>query len=550
MQQREGCVPQGTNKASWSLFARRFAPLFSCSFLGLATIRVWLQCCVYDLYAATDSGMATVVVNLTRGIVTLVLMAIFARRAFSTQTQNRLGVASCILMTCGCVLLLAASETQTPLLGWIACVLSALGVVWGGGMWITFYERLDPEESLLYAFSALPLSCLAGLALGLLPKSLTMLVGAFMPALSLVTFRDAMQSLNGRDGARCTPGATPRKVASLPYTREFHATFLRFLAGVALFSLALGFARGFPYGQAIELSGAMRVLHQLLTCLLCAGVLWLVLVEGRCLRLSALWNMPLMLLVIGVLLLACLTPQLMQVGSALVTVANTFTLAVLWYVSYDVARNMHVSSYLVLGAVWVTHQVPREAGRLIAMGVGPYDSSPMLVAMCMIVLLAGSMFLLVSNSTSLTRPLFADLNSTDPAINSSQNQGASQGDAYAPAFFNTGTIATPGTTSGAPRTTVNSEIPAIAGTSPAGPAATPTTNDIETRLLLMGKHYDLTRREVDIARLLIRDLSKVQIGEALCLSESTIRTHARNLYAKLDVHSREQLKELVEEFRL
>ena len=549
MQQRESCVPQRTNKASWSLFARRFAPLFSCSFLGLAAIRVWLQCCVYDLYAATDSGMATVVVNLTRGIVTLVLMAIFARRAFSTQTQNRLGVASCILMTCGCVLLLAASETQTPLLGWIACVLSALGVVWGGGMWITFYERLDPEESLLYAFSALPLSCLAGLALGLLPKSLTMLVGAFMPALSLVTFRDAMQSLNGRDSAGCTPDATPHKAASLPHAREFRATFLRFLAGVALFSLALGFARGFPYGQAIELSGAMRVLHQLLTCLLCAGVLWHVLMKGRCLRLSALWNMPLMLLVIGVLLLACLTPQLMQVGSALVTVANTFTLAVLWYVSYDVARNMHVSSYLVLGAVWVTHQVPREAGRLIAMGVGPYDSSPMFVAMCMIVLLAGSMFLLVSNSTPLTRPLFADLNRTDSANSFAQKQGTSQDNAY-PHAFNTGTIGTPGTTSDTPCAAASSEMPAIAGTSPAGPAATSTTDDIETRLLLMGKHYDLTRREVDIARLLIRDLSKVQIGEALCLSESTIRTHARNLYAKLDVHSREQLKELVEKFRL
>ncbi len=550
MQQREGCVPQGTNKASWSLFARRFAPLFSCSFLGLAAIRVWLQCCVYDLYAATDSGMATVVVNLTRGIVTLVLMAIFARRAFSTQTQNRLGVASCILMTCGCVLLLAASETQTPLLGWIACVLSALGVVWGGGMWITFYERLDPEESLLYAFSALPLSCLAGLALGFLPKSLTMLVGAFMPALSLVTFRNAMRSLNGRDDAGCTSGATPHKAAPLPYAREFRDTFLRFLAGVALFSLALGFARGFPYGQAIELSASMRVLHQLMTCLLCAGVLWHVLMKGRCLRLSALWNMPLMLLVIGVLLLACLTPQLMQVGSALVTVANTFTLAVLWYVSYEVARNMHVPSYLVLGAVWVTHQVPREAGRLIAMGVGPYDSSPMFVAMCMIVLLAGSMFLLVSNSTPLTRPLFADFGNTHTTSGASQKHNAPQNDACTSDLINAGSLNTPGLINDAPCAAANGGMPAIAGTSPAGPAATPTTNDIETRLLLMGKHYDLTRREVDIARLLIRDLSKVQIGEALCLSESTIRTHARNLYAKLDVHSREQLKELVEEFRL
>lgn len=117
MQQRGNYVPQEARTASWSLFARRFAPLFSCSFLGLAAIRVWLQCCVYDLYAATDSGMATVAANLTRGVVTLVLMAIFSRRVFSPQVQNRLGVASCILMTCGCVLLLAASETMTPLLG-------------------------------------------------------------------------------------------------------------------------------------------------------------------------------------------------------------------------------------------------------------------------------------------------------------------------------------------------------------------------------------------------------------------------------------------------
>lgn len=347
MQQRGNYVPQEARTASWSLFARRFAPLFSCSFLGLAAIRVWLQCCVYDLYAATDSGMATVAVNLTRGVVTLVLMAIFSRRVFSPQLQNRLGVASCILMTCGCVLLLAASETMTPLLGWVACVLSALGVVWGGGMWMTFYERFNPEESLFYAFSALSLSCLAGLVLGFLPRPLTMLV-----------------------------------------------------------------------------------------------------------------------------------------------------------------------------------------------------------AMCIIVLLAGSMFLLISNSTPLTRPLFADIDRSGTSSGFSQKQGASQDDAHASAVLNAGTTSAPGTTSSAPCAAASSGMPTTANTSPAGPAAASAADDIETRLLLMGRHYDLTRREIDIARLLIRDLSKVQIGEVLCLSESTVRTHARNLYAKLDVHSREQLKELVEAFHL
>ena len=543
MQQEAGTAPHGRQQTSWSLFVRRFAPLFSCSFLGLAAVRVWLQCCVYDLYAATDSGMATVVVNLVRGAITLVLMAFFAHHAFSPQTQSRLGTASCIVMTCASMLLLVSSETATPLLGWVACLFSALGVVWGGGMWIAFYERLDPDESLLYAFAALGLSCIAGLALGFFPKPLTMLVGAFMPALSLVAFRSSMQGVDERACMTKQQQPDSNEAASLPYDREPHLTFVRLLTGVGLFSLALGFARGFPYGQAIELPGSMRALHQLLTSLLCAGVIWWTLVKRRRLRLSALWNIPLVLLVTGVLLLACLTTELMQIGSALITVANTFTLAILWYASYDVARNMSTPSYLVLGAVWVTHQVPREVGRLIAMGVGPYDSSPMLLAMCMVVLLAGSMFLLINNSIPLTRPLFANLEhvARDKGCKreADENQAATIGVQPNDAL---------GRLSGASTGTDNISASGI-GIQPNAAVVCPAlADDIETRLLLMGRHYDLTRREQDIARLLIQNLSKAQIGEALCLSESTVRTHARNLYAKLDVHSREQLKELVEAF--
>ena len=46
---------------------------------------------------------------------------------------------------------------------------------------------------------------------------------------------------------------------------------------------------------------------------------------------------------------------------------------------------------------------------------------------------------------------------------------------------------------------------------------------------------------------LARGLSKVASGEKRCLSESTVRTHGRNLYAKLGVHSRAQLLALLEE---
>ncbi len=50
-----------------------------------------------------------------------------------------------------------------------------------------------------------------------------------------------------------------------------------------------------------------------------------------------------------------------------------------------------------------------------------------------------------------------------------------------------------------------------------------------------------------MASLLAQGRSKVAIAERLFLSENTVRTHARNLYAKLDVHSRQELLDVIEE---
>lgn len=555
-----GAASRACTESRWRRFAAGQLPLFSACFLGLAAIRVWLQCVVYDLYAATDSGTATIAINLMRTAVTALLMLAVARRGFPRAAQARLAGVSAAAMTVSGALMLVAGEVGLAWLGWAACALGAFGIVWGGGIWITFYQRLSLSEAFLYAFATLALSCLAGLVLGLIPRSIAMLVAVFMPALSLTAWRASMGRLDEREpgeleglpigismpNSQETAADTRAHPAdsgapALAYDSEPRSSFARLLGGVALFSLALGFARGFPYGQAVSLSAGMQAFHQLGAVVLCVAVVAWALVMRRRVRFSLLWGLPLALLCLGVLLLASLTPALSELGSALVTIANTFTLGVLWIACYDVARHSSIPAYMVLGATWIAHQLPRELGRLAALAVGPYDSSPMLLAVCMVALLAASMTLLVNDTIPRTRPLFAQTCCAEWKL-----MGADAAAPGEPQPARPSAPASPGGTGGAgAQAAVTAAINPTREDNPASQALDPT----ELALLLMAQNYQLTRREVDIARLLLQGRSKAAVGEELCLSESTVRTHARNLYAKLDVHSRDQLAVLVASFK-
>jgi LuxR family maltose regulon positive regulatory protein len=53
----------------------------------------------------------------------------------------------------------------------------------------------------------------------------------------------------------------------------------------------------------------------------------------------------------------------------------------------------------------------------------------------------------------------------------------------------------------------------------------------------------LTERELQILRLLAVGLTSRAIAEQLIMSVATARTHVRNIYRKLDVHSREEAVE-------
>ncbi len=66
---------------------------------------------------------------------------------------------------------------------------------------------------------------------------------------------------------------------------------------------------------------------------------------------------------------------------------------------------------------------------------------------------------------------------------------------------------------------------------------------------LFGQKYGLTQREVEVLPLLAAGRNAKAVADELYVTQATAKTHLRNIYAKLDVHTQKDLVELVDRER-
>lgn len=99
--------------------------------------------------------------------------------------------------------------------------------------------------------------------------------------------------------------------------------------------------------------------------------------------------------------------------------------------------------------------------------------------------------------------------------------------------------------------------PVAGGANPAGPvdatpgvrtedAGTAGEDPIERRCLAVARAYGLSPRETDVLVAFAHGRNVAYLAEHLVLSANTIRSHSKTLYAKLGVHSKQELIDLVE----
>lgn len=76
-------------------------------------------------------------------------------------------------------------------------------------------------------------------------------------------------------------------------------------------------------------------------------------------------------------------------------------------------------------------------------------------------------------------------------------------------------------------------------------AASGVSDVLQAKCDLVAKQYYLSQRELEVMRLIVRGYTISSIAEELFITDNTVKTHTRRLYAKLGVHKKQELFDIV-----
>lgn len=223
---------------------------------------------------------------------------------------------------------------------------------------------------------------------------------------------------------------------------------------------------------------------------LCALVLGYVFVLKRSFDFVQLWRIVMFLLATG-FLIDILVPA-SSVQPFFVAVSLNFIVLFVWLTLADIAHHSSIPAPLVFGVGWCCYTLPIFAGSLLALVAPLLGDSYKYATVLLYVVALTSAFCLETRDRSM-KLIFHDL-SSEPRP--------------APQDF----------------------------------------ESIDERCRIVAARHHLTARELEVMQMLCRGRSKAYIAETLFITENTVKGHARRLYAKLDVHSKKELQQLIDAY--
>ena len=533
--------------------------------LGWGFLLAWVFCAFYSgsmeglsmVVDAMGGGvarrLAMSVLPVGSAVVSLVVIVAAERRLGPPTNCRALVVAAplAVTITTPMLFLPAYGFAATPFLFVVSAVLTGAGSALMWVMWGQLYARLPQDAVESCAPASAFVAALLSIAAMAAPQGASIaLVSAFPLVGGALLWRAWSETSALASADHASPPAAP-----LPL-REAFGSMGRGGFGILVACMFVSIEGSFWASASADASHAVIIF--VVSALFMAVVSVSATAGPRRVSLSFAYRWMCPLMVAGFAAIIVLGMKTGAFAAAGVGIASRF--------AFCVITQMYFASYAARGAAtpvqsyavgWLFVHVGDLLGLLVsfplqgAIAGGGVDPSG--AAAVLIVALVAAVMLALNDETRFlaweTAPVYAGAICAAPASAAGSGATAGAGVAAGETAGGEGAAGETGANTGAQAEGSAAASNASAGASPS--AAAPSSQNpqpvdfIGQRVALLAREHKLTPRETEVFGLLAHGRSIPYVRDALIISRDTAATHAKHIYAKLDVHSRQELIDLV-----
>lgn len=465
--------------------AAAFLPLSYLVFCGFGLQTLWAACLVRQ----QSINLATVDVHTVfygffgAFCLIIALFSIFRNQtADLTCLRHHIYDALALLAIAGSTYLLSSlSPVDKAVSGWVGAIIGALGSTWMLMRWGQTLSCLPIKKS-VHCILLSYIFHFFGLALfGFLDSSLSIIFLLFLALGSFTTLKISLKTL----------GKIQAEQATVYYDRESISSFWQTLAAVTLYGFILGMRGEFSLTVSSPIASLICQIIAALTVV--AIIVWIFGAKGS-LGFSRLFQLLLIIIATGFFLYPFATGFQKDIVASLFIVGVGLIYMLMWLGLVDVARHSQLHPFVVIGIWGACYGLPRPLAILVT-DFRPFASlsgSENYLALLSLMLVYGIVIctaLLLGSQPHGQRPLLSSLSAPLP-------------------------------------------LPNLYGR-------------IDERCHEIGKSNGLTSREIEVIQYIAKGRSKSYIADSLFLSENTVKSYAKKAYAKLDIHSKQELLDLL-----
>lgn len=425
----------------------------------------------------------------------LILLALKVFRSPVSPTQkNVFDTAAALFMMISALFLtmpLPITGAETTIIG---SALGGVGVAWLYMRWGEFYSELEIRYAAPLIFLTMAIGSCGKTIIDLLPTIPATAILMALPFISFICMRRAQQVI---------PEATePDRY----YNSRTVRSLWRLVLGIVVYSFVVGLIQSMPLDMPPAAYEPMVLAHhggEVLIAL--AFFAWIVFLK-RGLNFSRTWRVVLLLMATALLFASNLGHLMGGYFYVLMGIAQTALIILLFLALADIARHSSYNPMLIFSVGWIAYALPFPLGDIVgSFFSNPASNSSLVMSLIVWILVIVTLFFLDESSVD-KQPIFPELNDG-------------------------GDDDTPAKRISAIHQSLDDQK---------------NTDTLSLRCMALSDELSLTPREREVLELLVRGRSKVYIAEAFFVSENTIRGHVKRLYAKVGVHSKQELVDRVE----